>query len=68
MYQTEYLKKIRNKKKYTMKYMASKLNISENYYCMIENKKRRLNYDMAIKIAHIFNLKPDDIFLKNSHK
>ena len=27
-------------------------------------EKRNLYYDLAIKIADIFNLKPDDIFLK----
>ena len=27
-----------------------------------EHKKRRLYYEMAVKIAAIFNLKPDDLF------
>ena len=31
-------------------------------YCQIENGQRRLSYQMAVKIAKIFNLKPDDIF------
>ncbi|OKO91460.1 hypothetical protein BRO54_2737 [Geobacillus proteiniphilus] len=30
---------------------------------MIENGKRRLTYDLAVKIAQVFNAHPDDIFL-----
>ena len=29
---------------------------------LIENSNRRLTYDMAIKIAEVFHLKPDDLF------
>ena len=68
MYETKKLKEIRKKYNYTIYDMAKKLDISPTYYSQIENKKRRLNYDTSIKIAHIFNLKPDDLFLKNSHK
>ena len=42
--------------------MASKLDISSSYYWQIENGYRRLFYDIAVKIADIFNLRPDDIF------
>lgn len=63
------LKEYRKKKNYTFQQMANLLNISKTYYWQLENKKRRLKYDMAIKIAAIFNLKPDtlfyDDFLKN---
>ena len=68
MYDTKKLKKIRKIQGYTIYSMANKLKISPTYYSQIENKKRRLNYEMSIKIANIFNKKPDDIFLKNSHK
>ena len=44
--------------------MAKKLEISSSHYSLLENKKRMLTYDMAIKIPNIFNKKPDDIFLK----
>ena len=47
---------------YSCGQMAMKLNISKTFYWQIENDKRRLGYDMAIKIADIFNLKPDDKF------
>ena len=60
--------KIRKKHKYTCTYMAEQLKISKPFYWQIENKKRRLSYDMAIKIASIFELKPDDIFFKDFKK
>jgi len=59
------LKKLRIKFGYTYAHMAELLNISPTYYWQIENKKRRLYYDLSIKIAKIFNLKPDDIFFDN---
>ena len=62
------LKELRKKNNYTCQDMSEKLNISKPFYLQIENGRRRLSYIMAIKIAKIFNLKPDDIFyeeLKN---
>ena len=35
------------------------------FYCQIENQKRRLSYDMAVRIASIFNVRPDTIFYKD---
>lgn len=58
----EKLKKIRRKNNYTCQMMSEKLNISKPFYWQIENGKRRLSYEMAIKIAAIFNMRPDDIF------
>lgn len=57
------LKEIRYENKYTTKIMAEKLGISKAFYCQVENGVRRLSYDMAVRIASIFGLKPDDIFL-----
>ncbi len=42
--------------------MAKKLNITQSHYNQIENGKKKIFYDFAIKIAKIFHLKPDDIF------
>ena len=42
--------------------MANLLNISKTYYWQLEHDKRRLSYEMALKIAKIFDKKPDDIF------
>ena len=64
----EKLKFLRKKCDYTIYDMADMLNVSPTYYSLIENKKKRLNYDMSIKIARIFKKKPDQIFLKNSRK
>lgn len=57
------LKKIRKEHGYTIYDMANKLGITASYYSQIENKKKRLFYDMAYKIADIFNMKPDSIFI-----
>ena len=57
------LKEIRKKNKFTCEYMADHLNISKPFYWQLENDKRRLNYDMAVKIAHIFKTTPDFLFL-----
>ena len=56
------LKEIRKKHNYTYGFMAQKIGISKPFYWQIENNKRGLSYKMAVKIAKIFNLKPDDIF------
>ena len=64
MYDMEKLKKLRAQKNYSIKEMADRLNISTAYYCLIENKKRNLYYDMAVRISDIFGLRPDDIFYK----
>ena len=45
--------------------MAEKLEISKPFYCQIENGKRRLTYDMAVRIAQIFKKKPDAIFYED---
>ncbi len=42
--------------------MAKMLGISKTFYWQIENGKRGLKYHMAIRIAEIFGLKPDDLF------
>lgn len=42
--------------------MAKLLGISKTFYWQIENGKRKLKYQMAIRISEIFGLKPDDLF------
>lgn len=60
-----YLKELRIRRGYTTKYMADILEISKPFYWQLENMNRRLSYDMAIKIALIFNKRPDEIFYKD---
>jgi len=56
------LKNRRKKKNLTCKDMAEKLNVSKPFYWQLENRKRRLSYEMAIKIADILGTKPDKLF------
>lgn len=62
MYQMETLKKLRKQSNYTIYQMAKILKITPSFYSQIENKKKRLFYDMAVKISDIFDKKPDEIF------
>ena len=66
MYSTEKLKALRKEKKLKISDIADMLSITPAYYCQLENKKRRLFYDMAIKISKVFDMKPDDIFYKKN--
>lgn len=58
----EKLRKIREEYNYSYEFMAQQLGISKCYYWQLENKKRRLYYEMAKNISAIFNLKPDNLF------
>lgn len=62
------LKELRKSKGYTLQQMGDMLNISKIYYWQLENNKRRLYYEMAVKIAQIFNKKPDAIFYEELSK
>jgi len=54
---------IRKLHKMTLQQVADEINVSKPYYWQIENGERGLSYELATKIASVFNLKPDDIFL-----
>jgi len=56
------LKELRIKNDLTVIEIAKMIGISPTYYWQIENKDRRLYYELAVKISKIFKLKPDDIF------
>ena len=56
------LQHLRKRKNMSCEDMAKELGICKAYYWQIENGNRRLYYDLTLKIAKIFNLKPDDIF------
>lgn len=62
MYNMSILKSIRKNKGYTIYKMAKLLEITPSFYSQIENKKRRLFYDTAYKIAKVLDMKPDEIF------
>ena len=58
----EKLKEKRMSLGYSCNQMARKLKISKTFYWQLENDERRISYEMAIKIAEIFHLKPDELF------
>ncbi len=60
------LETLRKKKNLTIQEMADQVGISKAYYWQLENNNRRLFYDIAVKIANVFGLKPDDIFYKET--
>lgn len=59
----EKLRELREKQNLTYQQVAEKAGISKEHYWFIENGKRGLTYDMAIRIAKVFGKKPDEIFL-----
>ncbi len=68
MYRTDILKQVRKQYGYTVYDMAEKLSITPSFYSQLENKKRRLFYDMAFRISSVFNMKPDELFYTNIKK
>ena len=56
------LKELRIKNNLTVIEISKLIGISPTYYWQIENKKRRMYYELAKKIAQVSKLKPDDIF------
>lgn len=60
----EVLKSYRIKNNLSYQDMGNLLGISKTFYWQIENNKRRLSYERAIKIARIFKTTPDELFYK----
>lgn len=58
----EKLRELRLQNNLTYLDMANQIGICKAYYWQLEHGNRRLYYEMALKIAKIFNLKPDDLF------
>lgn len=56
------LRNIRKQNKITIFDMAEYLHITPSFYSQIENEKRRLFYDTAIRIALFFGVKPSELF------
>lgn len=57
------LSAIRKQKGLSFKEVGESAGITKEYYWMIENGQRGLSYPLAVKIAAVFEMKPDDIFL-----
>lgn len=56
------LKEYRIKNNFSYEFMAYLLNISKTFYWQIENDNKRLSYDLAVSIADIFHMTPDELF------
>ena len=56
------LKEVRYKNKKTAREVSEMVGISKAFYCQIENGKRRMSYELAVKIASVFKVKPDFLF------
>ena len=54
----KWLKDLRSEKRMSMKEVASKLGISESYYCAIENGERQKRMDITLvsSLASIFGV------------
>jgi len=55
------IRKLRLEKGYTQKELADKLGISESAVSLIENGKRKLKLETAIKLAEIFGVSLDEL-------
>ena len=67
MYNMKRVKMLRKEQGITIYDMAKELAITPSFYSQIENYKRRLFYDTAVKISLILKVKPDVLFyLKES--
>ncbi len=53
---------LRKEKGLNLEDIARELNVSKAYISMIETGKRSLDYQMAIQMAGIFDVKPDELF------
>ncbi|MDD3392027.1 MAG: helix-turn-helix transcriptional regulator [Bacilli bacterium] len=56
------LEKLRILHNYNYRQMGELLGVSKTYYWQIEHEKRGLSYIMAIKIANVLHVTPDQIF------
>lgn len=62
------LRELRIASGYTGVEIAKRVGISKSYYFQIEYGQKRLYYDLAIRIAKIFNKKPDAVFYDDLNK
>ena len=55
------IKKIRELRNFTQKYMADELSLSQSAYSKIEMGETEITYTRLEKIAAVFDMKPEDI-------
>lgn len=64
----EKFRTLRKEKGMNLEEVARKLRVSKAYVSMIETGKRSLDYEMAIQMAQIFHIRPDEIFFDDIMK
>ncbi|AIC94646.1 MULTISPECIES: helix-turn-helix transcriptional regulator [Shouchella] len=62
------LRKVRLEHHMTLEQVAKQIHVSTPFYWQIENGKRGLSYELAVKIANVFTMTPDDLFLDEINK
>ena len=58
------LQNLRKENNMSYETVAKSVGICKAYYWQIENGNRRLYYDLALRIARVFDKRPDDIFFE----
>ncbi len=64
----ENLKTIRKEKGFTQSQVADYIGLTRPSYTLIEKGKNQLFYKHAVKIAELFDMTPDEIFLEDFKK
>lgn len=59
------LKEERERSGKTLQEVADIIGVSKPYYWQVENGKRGLSYELAVKISNVFGKTPDEIFLRS---
>ena len=59
------LREERKKKGWLIKDVAKIVGVSNSMYGYIESGDKRLSYDMAVKLADLFECTPDELFYKD---
>ncbi|MFB4211317.1 helix-turn-helix transcriptional regulator [Shouchella sp. JSM 1781072] len=62
------LKQVRLEHHMTLEQVAKQIHVSTPFYWQIENGKRGLSYELAVKIANVFSTTPDALFLDELNK
>ncbi|MCI8671351.1 MAG: helix-turn-helix transcriptional regulator [Bacilli bacterium] len=62
------LQNLRKENNMSYETVAKSVGICKAYYWQIENGNRRLYYDLALRIARVFDKRPDDIFFEYYNK
>lgn len=57
----ETLKRERIKNGWTCQEASDKIGISKSFYWQIENDKRRMTYELAIRVSLVFDTTPDTL-------